>query len=52
MLRARWRITPWRRASATACMRLRAPSLRLMLRRWVRTVLSETNSFWAIALFE
>ena len=45
-------ISPSRRAIATACVRLCAPSFMLMLRRWVRTVLSETNSFSAMALFE
>ena len=43
-------ITPSRRAYATAWVRLRADSLRLMLRRWVRTVLSLTNSLSALAL--
>lgn len=33
---------PTRRAMATACVRLCAPSFMLMLRRWVRTVLSDT----------
>lgn len=46
------RITPSLRAIATACVRLLASSLMLMLRRWVRTVLSDTNSFSAMALFE
>lgn len=43
-------MTPIFRASATAWVRLRAPSFTLMLRRWVRTVLSLTNSFSAMAL--
>ena len=43
-------ITPSRRAHATAWVGLRADSLRLMLRRWVRTVLSLTNSLSALAL--
>ena len=42
-------ITPSFRAMATAWVRLRAPSLRLMLRRWVRTVLSLTKSLSAMA---
>src|SRR5207237_10847402 len=45
-------ITPRRLAIATAWVRLCASSLVLMLRRCVRIVLSETNSFSAIALFE
>ncbi len=45
-------ITPSRRATATACVRLCASSFVLMLRRCVRIVLSDTNSFSAIALFE
>lgn len=47
-----YRITPSLRAIATAWVRLLASSFMLMLRRWVRTVLSDTNSFSAIALFE
>ena len=43
---------PNRRAIATAWVRLLALSLELMLRRWVRTVLSETNSFSAMAPLE
>ncbi len=43
---------PNRRAIATACVLLFASSFMLMLRRCVRTVLSDTNSFSAIAPFE
>jgi hypothetical protein len=46
------RITANRLAIATACVRLFALSFMLMFRKCVRTVLSETNSFSAIALLE
>lgn len=46
------RITANRLAIATACVRLFAFNFMLMFRRCVRTVLSDTNSFSAIALLE
>ena len=46
------KLTPGVNYTVTAWVRLRAPSLRLMLRRWVRTVLSETKSFSAMAALE
>ena len=42
-------IRPSRRPTATAYVREDASSLELMLRRWVRTVLSDTQSFAAMA---
>ena len=44
--------SPSRRAIATASARLRAWSFVLMLRRWVRTILFDSSSFSAMALFE
>lgn len=46
------RIRPSLRAMATACVRLLAFNLLLILRKWVRTVLSETKRFSAIAALE
>lgn len=45
-------ITPKSRANATAWVRLLAPNFEFMLRKCVRTVLSETNKLLAIAPFE